>query len=125
MSKKWFVLLVTVLGLLAIAPAYAHHGSAAYDASKTVTVTGTVTAFAFVNPHVMISIDVKNASGNIDKWEGEMTSPNHLGRTGWTRNTLKVGDEVTLAGAPSKSGTTTMIIHKVLKNGQEIQLTTD
>jgi polyisoprenoid-binding protein YceI len=125
MSKKWFVLLVTVLGLIAIAPAYAHHGSAAYDASKTVTVTGTVTAFEFVNPHVMISMDVKNASGSIEKWEGEMTSPNHLGRTGWTRNTIKVGDQVTLTGAPAKSGTTTMIIHKVLKNGQEIQLTTE
>ena len=73
----------------------------------------------------MISIDVKNASGSIEKWEGEMTSPNHLGRTGWTRNTIKVGDQVTLAGAPSKSGSTTMIIHKVLKNGQEIQLTMD
>ncbi len=125
MSRKWFVMLAVVLGLISFAPAYAHHGSAAYEASKTVTVSGPVTAFAFVNPHVMISISVKNASGNVEQWEGEMTSPNHLGRSGWTKNTIKVGDQVTLSGTPSKSGSNTMVIHKVLKEGQEIQLTTE
>lgn len=122
MSKKWAVLLVAVLGLLVISPAYAHHGSAAYDTSKIVTVTGTVTVYNFVNPHVMIAVDVKNAAGNIENWEGEMTSPNHLARTGWTRNTIKIGDQVTLTGAVAKSGANTMIIRKVVKDGQEIQL---
>jgi hypothetical protein len=123
MTKTWVVLLLTVLGLLVITPAYAHHGGAAYDSAKTATVTGTVTEYDFVNPHVRISLDVKNASGEIEKWEGEMTSPNHLARTGWTKNTIKVGDQVTLAGAPAKSGSFTLIIRKVLKNGEEIQTT--
>lgn len=122
MSTKRAVLLAAVFGLLVVGPAYAHHGSAAYDPSKSVTVTGTVTEYDFVNPHVMISVDVKNASGNVEKWEGEMTSPNHLGRAGWTKNTIKAGDQVTLTGYPARSGATTMIIHKVLKNGEEIQL---
>ena len=73
-------------------PAFAHHGSAAYDMSKTVTVTGTVTDFQFVNPHVLISMDVKDPSGKMEKWEGELTSPNHLARAGWTKSTLKPGD---------------------------------
>jgi len=122
MTKKWAVLLVAVLGLLVISPVYAHHGSAAYDTSKIVTVTGTVTAYNFVNPHVMIAVDVKNDSGNIENWEGEMTSPNHLARAGWTKNTIKLGDQITLTGAAAKSGANTMIIRKVLKGGQEIQL---
>jgi len=123
MSNKVLVVLAVVFALISIAPAYAHHGSAAYDSSKTVTVTGPVTAYSFVNPHVMISINVKNASGNVEQWEGEMTSPNHLARTGWTKNTIKIGDQVTLSGAAAKSGSATMIIHKVLKDGQEIPLT--
>ncbi len=123
MNKNRVVLLATILVLFGIAPAYAHHGGAAYDTSKTVTVTGTVTEYDFVNPHVRISVDVKNASGGTEKWEGEMTSPNHLERAGWTKNTLQVGDQVTLAGAPAKSGSLTMIIHKVLKDGEEISTT--
>jgi len=123
MRKNWAILLVSVLGLLAIAPAYAHHGAAAYDSSKIVTVFGTVTEYNFVNPHVRISLDVKNASGEIEKWEGELTSPNHLARTGWTKSTIKVGDQVTLAGIPAKSGSFTLVIRKVLKNGEEIQTT--
>jgi hypothetical protein len=125
MSKKCLVVAAVVYSLIAIGSANAHHGTAAYDSSRTVTVTGPVSAYAFVNPHVMITINVKNASGNVEQWEGEMTSPNHLQRTGWTKNTLKIGDQVTLSGAPSKSGSTTMVIHKVLKDGQEIQLTAE
>ena len=103
--------------------AFAHHGAAAYDSSKMVTVTGTVTDFQFINPHVMIAMDVKDPStGKIEKWEGELTSPNHLERAGWTKSTIKVGDEVTMTGAALKSGAPAMAIRKVMKNGQEIGL---
>jgi hypothetical protein len=120
MIKKWVLLSAIVLGLFVIAPAYAHHGSAGYDMSKPATITGAVTAYNFTNPHVLISVDVKSASGTIEKWEGELTSPNRLSRAGWSKNTLKPGDQVTLVGAPAKSGNLTMIIRKVLKDGQEI-----
>jgi hypothetical protein len=123
MSKKRLGLLAAVFVILAIVPAYAHHGAAGYEMSKTVTVTGTVTQYDYVNPHVRISLDVKNDSGNIEKWEGEMTSPNHLSRVGWNKNTIKVGDKITLTGAAAKSGSFTMVIRKVLKDGEEIQTT--
>jgi len=113
-----FAILFVVSG-----PAFAHHGAAAYDSSKMVTVTGTVTDFQFINPHVMIAMDVKDPStGKIEKWEGELTSPNHLERAGWTKSTIKVGDQVTMTGAALKSGALAMAIRKVMKNGQEIGL---
>jgi hypothetical protein len=93
---------------------YAHHGTASYDTSKTVTVKGTVTEFQFVNPHVLVYCDAKDDKGNVQKWQGELTSPNHLARNGWTRSSLKPGDEVTLAGFPAKSGVTSLWITKVL-----------
>ena len=116
---------VIALGaLLALSlPAFAHHGSAAYDMSKTLTVTGTVTDFQFVNPHVLISMDVKDPStGKTEHWQGELTSPNHLARAGWTKSTIKPGDEVTLTGGPAKSGSPTMWIRKITKDGQDVSL---
>ena len=103
--------------------AFAHHGGAAYDSSKMTTVSGTVTDFRFVNPHVMITIDAKDPStGKNEKWEGELTSPNHLARAGWTKSTIKPGDQVTMTGSALRSGAPAMAIRKVMKNGQEIGL---
>jgi hypothetical protein len=118
------VSLIALGVLLALSvPAFAHHGSAAYDMSKTVTVTGTVTDFQFVNPHVLIAMDVKDpATGKIEHWQGELTSPNHLARAGWTKSTIKPGDELTITGGPAKSGSPTMWIRKVSKDGQEVSL---
>jgi hypothetical protein len=122
--QKTLIFSLLSLGVLLVlsGPAFGHHGSAAYDMSKTVTVTGKITDFQFVNPHVLISMDVKDASGKVDKWEGELTSPNHLARAGWTKSTLKPGDEITLIGGPAKSGTPTMWIRKITKDGQEVSL---
>ena len=122
--RNKLMLCVMALGILFVlsGSAFAHHGSAAYDMSKTVTVTGTVTDFQFVNPHVLISMEVKDPSGKVEKWEGELTSPNHLARAGWTKSTLKPGDVVTWVGGPSKSGSTTMWIRTISKDGQEISL---
>src|SRR5579862_8990979 len=106
MRNKSLLLSLVVVGALLIlsGTAFAHHGSAAYDMSKTVTVSGTVTDFQFVNPHVLIAMDVKDTSGKVEKWQGELTSPNHLQRAGWTKSTLKLGDQITLLGGPAKSG---------------------
>jgi hypothetical protein len=122
--RKTLLLSLIALGvLLALSgSALAHHGSAAYDMSKSVTVTGTITEFQFVNPHVLISMDAKDPSGKVEKWEGELTSPNHLARAGWTKSTLKPGDQITLIGGPAKSGSPTMWIRKIMKDGQEVSL---
>ena len=121
-TKSIFSLISLGILLTLSGTAFAHHGSAAYDMSKTVTVTGTVTDFQFVNPHVLIAMDVKDSSGKLEKWQGELTSPNHLARVGWTKSTLKPGDEVTLTGGAAKSGSPTMWIRKITKDGQEVSL---
>ena len=103
----------TVLLMVSV-PLSAHHGTASYDTSKPVTVKGIVSDFQFVNPHVLVFFEAKDAQGNAQKWQGELTSPNHLVRNGWTRSSLKPGDGVTLSGFPAKSGVTSLWITKVL-----------
>jgi len=124
MRNKVLLSLIAVGIVLTLsAPVFAHHGSAAYETSKSITITGTVTDFQFVNPHVLISLDSKDpATGKMEKWQGELTSPNHLARAGWTKSTLKPGDQVTIIGGPAKSGSTTMWIRKVQKDGQDVSL---
>jgi DNA/RNA endonuclease YhcR with UshA esterase domain len=102
------------LGLLTASAALAHHGTANYETTKSVSVTGTVTDFNFTNPHVQIFMDVKDATGKIAKWQGELTSPNHLSRSGWHKDTIKPGDVITISGFPTKSGTPEIWIQKVV-----------
>ena len=86
-----------VAGLISAAPVLAHHSFAAeYDASKPVTLTGTVTKIEWMNPHARFYVDVKDTSGTITNWNLELASPNALVRNGWTRKSLNVGDEVTV-----------------------------
>jgi hypothetical protein len=96
--------LAAVLGLAAV-PALAHHSFAAeYDAAKPVTLTGTVTKVEWMNPHARFYIDVKDDAGKVTNWEFELGSPNGLMRRGWTRNSLKQGDTVTVDGSLAKDG---------------------
>jgi hypothetical protein len=111
-------LVVAALLLLGSSVAFAHHGTAMYDTTKSVTVKGTISNFQFINPHVIVSLEVKDAQGNVVTWQGGLTSPNHLMRSGWTKETLKNGDVITLSGFPAKSGAPEMWIQKVeLGNG--------
>jgi hypothetical protein len=115
-------LMVAFLTLAMGGAAFAHHGAAAYDTAKSVTVKGTVTDFQFTNPHVLIFIDSKDEGGNVQKWQGELTSPNHLARAGWTKSTIKVGDQITLTGNPANSGASNLWLRKVLSSsGTEIK----
>ena len=106
-----FLLAFFVLGS---SVAFAHHGTANYDTTKSVTVKGAVTNFQFINPHVIISLDVKDDKGVVQNWQGGLTSPNHLMRSGWTKDTLKTGDVITISGFPAKSGAPEMWIQKVV-----------
>lgn len=114
--------LVAIIVLMIASPVFAHHGTAAYDTTQTITVNGTVTDFEFGNPHVLIFFDVTGNKG-VEKWEGELTSPNHLARSGWTKHTFKPGDQVTFSGLRAKSGATTLWITKIVgADGREIAL---
>jgi hypothetical protein len=90
--------------LLAASALFAHHGNSAYDETARVPIKGTVTEFVWVNPHSQIYLDVKDSSGKIVKWGVETNSPGILGRAGWTRRSLKAGDEITIILCPAKNG---------------------
>lgn len=101
-----FGFLIASAGLLAVAaPVFAHHSFAAeYDNSKPITLTGTVTKVEWMNPHARFYINVKDDKGQVTNWEFELGSPNGLARRGWTRNSMKEGDEVTVDGYLAKDG---------------------
>jgi Family of unknown function (DUF6152) len=82
----------------------AHHGNSAYDEKVRVPIKGTVTEFIWTNPHSQIYLDVKDSSGKVVKWGIETNSPGILTRAGWTRRSLKAGDEVTIILCPAKNG---------------------
>ena len=99
------VLLAGVVALVAAAPARAHHSFAAqYDRSKPNTLTGPVTKIEWINPHARFFIDAKDESGKVVNWEVELGPPAGLMRRGWSRNTLKVGESVTVNGFVAKDG---------------------
>ena len=92
--------------LLATPGIIAHHSFAAeFDASKALTLKGIVTKIEWSNPHTYFYVDVTDPDGKVVNWGMEMGSPNGLMRQGWTRNTMKVGDEITVEGSQAKDGT--------------------
>lgn len=124
MKIKIFVSILVVAVVLIVASSmFAHHGTAAYDTSKVVTVKGTMTDFRFVNPHVQLYFDVKNDKGEIEKWQAELTAPNKLSRAGWDKHTLKPGDPITASGYVAKDDPHTMWINKLIgPDGQQLHL---
>ena len=101
------VAVISLACLLAgAAPLSAHHSFAAeYDATKPLKLTGTVSKIEWTNPHCYFYIDVKTESGKVDTWAFELGNPNALLRNGWTPNSVKIGDEVTVEGTRAKDGT--------------------
>ena len=99
--------LVALGGLIAVwvAPVTAHHSFAAeFDANKPITVKGVVTQIDWTNPHVWFYINVKDEDGKTVRWAWEMGAPHQLQQRGWLRETMKVGDVVTVAGSLARDG---------------------
>jgi hypothetical protein len=105
MKIRFWSILAAALALTIAAPAVAHHSFAAqYDRSKPTTITGVVTKIDWINPHARFFVDVKDSSGQMVNWEVELGPPAGLMRRGWTRNSLKVGESVTVNGYLAKDG---------------------
>jgi hypothetical protein len=105
MQRRLTAVLVGTAATFAAAHAAAHHSFAAeFDANAPIELTGYVTKIEWANPHTFFYIDVKNEKGAYENWALEMGSPNGLMRRGWTRNTLKIGDVVTVTGSRAKDG---------------------
>ncbi len=105
MNRLRKILLLIAFMLLTPAMVIAHHNAAShYMLDQKITVTGVVTEFRLINPHVRIYFDVKTDDGEIQKWLGEGNASSVLRRRGWTDDHLKPGDVITISGAPARDG---------------------
>jgi hypothetical protein len=101
--------------------AVAHHARSGYDLSKTVTLKGTITKVEWTNPHALIYFDVNDGSGRVQNWHSITGGPSRMSRYGWTSETLKPGDQITITGNPTKAGTNEIWLDRILlPNGQEV-----
>lgn len=116
---KASLLVSAIFALAASLPLAAHHGNAAYEA-KTVTLKGTVTAWLWTNPHVLLKLDVKDDGGNVVHWVGELVAPSNMINFGFTAGTLKPGDEIAIVTSEvARSGAPiARLAQIVLANGQ-------
>lgn len=102
-------------------PLFAHHGNASLDVGKKVTVKGTVTQWLWANPHCWLKFDVKDASGNVVNWVAETNNAADMMEKGWSKQTFKVGDEVTVTLEPVKNGKPAgKVLEVILPNGETL-----
>jgi hypothetical protein len=123
MKRNLAVLAVACSGLLTTGiPAFAHHSFAAeYDGNKTIKISGTVTKMEWMNPHARFYVDVKDASGQVTNWNFELGAIPVLLKQGWRRDSLKVGDEVTVEGFMAKDGSKSANARSVvLSDGRKV-----
>ena len=114
-------LVAAAISLMALAPLWAHHGNAAYDDKNPIK--GTVTEFAWTNPHVQIYLDVKDDKGKVAHWSVETYSPGKLIRAGWSKEVIKPGDAVSINLIPARNGAPVCFLHTLtLPNGKVLAL---
>jgi hypothetical protein len=115
MKLKLSMYFIAATCLFAVSlPVCAHHGAAEYDNTKTISLQGTVTNLQYLNPHALIVFTVKDDKGQATEWTAELQSPNLLSRRGWSRSTLKPGDQIIVTGHPVKNGAKAMTGQKVV-----------
>ena len=95
---------VLVMLLAVSAPAGAHHGSASFDTSRVVTLTGIVTDYIWANPHCFLKFDAKDDTGSVRNWAVEVSNPTDMTKRGWSRSSFKVGDQVMVSLQAVKNG---------------------
>lgn len=115
-------LIAICLGLITISvPVFAHHGAAAYDTARKITVKVTVTEWFWANPHCFLKFDAKDDKGNVVHWATETSNPSDMVNLGWAKDTFKPGDEITVTFTPVKNGNPIGRVEQVvLANGQTL-----
>jgi Family of unknown function (DUF6152) len=121
-NKILFRVLVSAAGLLLVSvPMIAHHGAAALDTGKEITLKGTVTDWIWSNPHCFLKFDAKDDTGTVRNWAVETQNPTTMTQRGWSRTSFKFGDEVTVTIEPVKNGQPIgRILSVILPNGQKL-----
>src|SRR5437762_2407630 len=119
-GRRWLFLLAGLL--LSVKSAGAHHSfSAVYDDKRTVSVTGVVTQFRFVNPHALMSVDVTDETGKVSRWIVEFAGRLNLSEVGWTADSIKSGERITVTGNPTHTGSQRMFFRKLVRaDGAEL-----
>jgi hypothetical protein len=115
-------LLAGAVGFLIVSvPATAHHSNAIFEAGKRVVMTGTVTEWFWANPHCLLSVDVKDADGQMVQWVVETQAPPNMIPFGWSRQSFKPGDHVTITVEPARSGRPVgRLLRAVFADGKEL-----
>jgi hypothetical protein len=120
-------IIVALAGMsLVCSSSFAHHGSSAYDFTKLITAKATLTSLNWGNPHCTLKFDTKDEQGEITTWTLEMYNPLWMARAGWTKDTLKPGDEIVVTFHPAKNGSGNGYIRipesKIVFHGQSLNL---
>jgi hypothetical protein len=117
-----FRVIIALSVLLTATSALAHHSfSSEYDSKQPITLKGLVTKIEWQNPHAYFYVNVKDeATGALTNWALEMGAPSGLQKQGWTRNTLQVGDQVTVEGSRARNGTNLANARNVFKDGKKL-----
>jgi hypothetical protein len=124
MRNRLVTVVAVAVGLLIVsAPSFAHHANAVFDVGKRITVRGTVTEWFWANPHCLLSFDVKDDSGQVVHWVAETQAPPNIIPFGWSKQSFKAGDEVTLTLEPVKNGQPLgRLLQAVFPNGTTLAL---
>ena len=122
MKGKFLMVVALGIGVSTFSlPLFAHHGAAAYDMGKTVTLKGAVTQWVWANPHCILQLDVMDDRGQVVQWSAETENPSSMVHYGYTKQSLKPGDQVTVTVVPAKNGKPFgRIVEVVLPNGQKL-----
>ena len=121
MIPKSVIVSAVMIGLLIEAPLSAHHGAAAFDTGKKVTLKGVVREWIYSNPHCLVKLEVTGEDGKIVQWIAEAQSPNVIFPLGYRRDSFKPGDQVTLTLEPVKNGRPLgRIVRAVLADGKTL-----
>ena len=121
MRHRLVIVSAVAVGLLFPVPLVAHHGSAAFDTGKKVTLQGTVTEWVYSNPHCLLRLDVTGEDGQTVQWIAEGQAPNVIFPVGYRRDSFKFGDRVTITVEPVKNGRPMgRILQVVLADGRTL-----